>query len=169
MRFGVLGKSQNIGSFHFALLEFSPGGKDITKRNNLSKQTMNSNAPFARERESTFTDPILFHKIERLYLIAHQRVLRFPKVSRHSLGIRIENIVLEIIEFAHIAITKQYNSRLLILNKIDVLLKVLQVNLRIANKTKCLTDNGFAELSAQTVEIGRIIGGWIVKTKTAKE
>lgn len=81
----------------------------------------------------------------------------------------MENIVLEIIELAYLALTKQYGSRLLILNKIDILLKVLQVNLRIASKTKCLTDGGFAELSARTVEIGRIIGGWIVKTKAAKK
>ena len=61
--------------------------------------------------------------------------------------------------------SKKGASRLLILNKADILLKILGVHLRLAYKTKCLNDAGFAELAAKNVEIGKILGGWIKNTK----
>lgn len=73
--------------------------------------------------------------------------------------------MLEIIELAYLAVSKKGASRLLILNKADIMLKILGVQLRLAYKTKCLTDGGFAELSAKNIEVGKILGGWIKNTK----
>jgi hypothetical protein len=47
----------------------------------------------------------------------------------------------------------------------DVKLKVLASHLRVASKTRCITDAGFVDLSEKTIEIGKIIGGWIKITK----
>ncbi len=100
-----------------------------------------------------------------MYLAAHERVLRFPKPTRYSLGARIENTVLELIETLYLAQSKQGASRLLLLNKADITLKMLTTHLRLAYKTKSINDAGFAALSERAVEIGRMIGGWIKKTK----
>ena len=121
-----------------------------------------------------FSEPVLFHKLSELYLDSHKRILRFHKPSRFSLGIRIENTVLEIIELSYLALSKQKQSKLLILNKIDTMLKMLSMHLRLAHKTQCLNDAGFAELSEKRLEIGRMIGNWIKETnndkmKTAQE
>jgi hypothetical protein len=53
----------------------------------------------------------------------------------------------------------------LILNKADITLKMLTMHLRLAYKTKSVNDEGFASLSEQVIEIGRMIGGWIKYTK----
>lgn len=82
---------------------------------------------------------------------------------------RIENTVLEILELAYLARSKKGTSRLLILNKADIILKMLFVHLRLAYKTKCLNDAGYAELSEKCVEIGKMIGGWMRATKTRDE
>jgi hypothetical protein len=111
-----------------------------------------------------FSEPVIFHKIAQLYFTAHTRVLRFPKISRYSLGVRIENTVLEILELAYLAQSKKGPSRLLILNKADIILRMLFVHLRIAYKIKCLNDASFAELSEKCVEIGKMLGGWIKHT-----
>ncbi|MFZ1654589.1 MAG: four helix bundle protein [Candidatus Moraniibacteriota bacterium] len=90
-------------------------------------------------------------------------------MSRYSLGMRIENTILEIIELGYLAQAKRDTSRLLILGKMDVKLRVFFVHLRLAYQTKCLNDSGYAELSGKAVEIGKMIGGWIKQTKTAPE
>ena len=112
-----------------------------------------------------FSEPVIYHKLEVLYLAAHKRLLKFPKPSRYSVGSRIENTLLEIIELAYLGASKKGPSLLLILNKADVLLKILRVHLRLAHKTECLNDAGFAELSEKTIEIGKLLGGWIRNTK----
>lgn len=89
----------------------------------------------------------------------------FPKPDRYSLGVKIENVVLEIIELLYLAQSKQGASRLLILNKADITLKMLTAHLRLAYKTKSINDAGFAALSEQVVEIGKMVGGWIRATK----
>jgi len=95
--------------------------------------------------------------------------MAFPKASRYSLGMRMENAVLEIIELGYLAQVKRGVSRLLILGKMDVKLRVFFAHLRLAHKTHCVSDAGYAELSRQALEIGRMIGGWIKQTKAAQE
>ncbi|MEK7604413.1 MAG: four helix bundle protein [Patescibacteria group bacterium] len=113
----------------------------------------------------TYTEPIVFHKVSQLYLAAHKRVLKFKKPERYTLGVRIENTILEIIELLYLAQSKQGASRLLILNKADVTLKMLTTHLRLAYKTGSINDAGFASLSEKIIEIGSMVGGWIKYTK----
>ena len=115
--------------------------------------------------ESTFTEPVIFHKVGQLYRLVHDRVSRFPKVSRHTLGVRIELTIIEIIEYLYLAHSKRGASRLLILNRVDVQLRVLFMHLRLAHSTQCLNDAGFAEISTMAVEIGKMLGGWMKQTK----
>lgn len=78
---------------------------------------------------------------------------------------RIENIILEIIELTYLARTKKPSSSLLILNCADIKLKILTEHFRLAYKTKCLNDAGFAELSEIIIEIGKLLGTWIKRLK----
>lgn len=78
---------------------------------------------------------------------------------------RIENTILEVIELLYLAQSKQGVSRLLILNKTDIKLKMLTTHWRLAYKTKSINDAGFASLSEQVIEIGRMVGGWLKETK----
>jgi len=107
----------------------------------------------------------MFHKMNQLYLAAHKRILKFKKPERYTLGVRIENTALEIIELLYLAQSKQGASRSLLLNKADIMLKMLTTHLRLAYKTKSINDAGFASLSEQVIEIGSMVGGWIKYTK----
>lgn len=79
----------------------------------------------------------------------------------------MENTVLEVLELAYLAQAKRGASRLLILEKADVKLRVFFVQLRLAHATRCMSDGAYAELSEHAVELGRMLGGWIKQTKTA--
>lgn len=78
----------------------------------------------------------------------------------------MQNILIEIIELLYLAISKHGPSRLMILNKTDIKLKVLVTYTRLAYKTKCLNDAGFAEISKIIIEIGKMLGGWIKSEKS---
>lgn len=119
--------------------------------------------------ETSYTEPVIFHKMNQLYRLAHNRVLRFQKVSRHSLGMRIEIAVLDLLESLYLAQSERGAVRLTTLNKADIRLKILIAHLRLAHATRCLNDAGFAELAEASVEIGRMIGGWLKTTKAHDE
>jgi hypothetical protein len=80
----------------------------------------------------------------------------------------MENTLLEIFELGYLALTKQNVSKLLIINKIDIILKMFFMHLRLAQGTRCLSDAGYAELSEGALEIGRMIGNWIKEIKNPK-
>lgn len=103
--------------------------------------------------------------MNQLYRLAHIRISQFPKASRYSLGIRIENTVLDLMESLYLAQSKRGAPRFLILSKADIQLKMLLSHLRLAQTTHCLNDAGFAELATMSVEIGRMLGGWLKVTK----
>lgn len=73
----------------------------------------------------------------------------------------MENTLLEIFELGYLALTKQNSSKILIINKMDIILRMFFAHLRLAHNTHCLKDAGYAELSEGALEIGRMIGNWI--------
>lgn len=119
-----------------------------------------------RPPPQVFSELIIFHKLSELYLVTHKRIIQFPKPSRYSLGVRMENTLLEIIELGYLALGKQKSSKLLIVNKMDIILRMFFMHLRLANKTNYLKDSGYANLSEGALEIGRMIGNWKKKLKT---
>ena len=156
----MFGKDEHILLAHFPSLKLAPSGEYVLFGDYSLKQIIMTNTS-----NDTFTEPIIFHKVSQLYLAVHGRILKFPKPTRYSLGTRIENSILELVETLYLAQSKQGTSRLLILNKADITLKMLTMHLRLAYKTKSINDAGFASLSEQVVEIGKMVGGWLKHTK----
>lgn len=105
------------------------------------------------------------HKLYEFYARLYAGVKMLPKKDRYTLGVRMEQTALEILELALLARTKTGVSQLLILNKIDIKLKILKLFIRLATEMKALPTGTYAELEGRLLEIGRILGGWL---KTAK-
>lgn len=77
----------------------------------------------------------------------------------------MEETALEILELALLARTKTGAGQLLILNKVDIKLKMLKLFIRLAAELKAMPTGTYAELEGRLLEIGRLLGGWL---KTAK-
>ena len=110
-------------------------------------------------------DSIIVHKTVKLYSEIRITLRKFPKIDRYALGLRIENLILEILELFVLALNKSGKSKLLILEKADVKLKLLKLLIRLSNDYKITEDNRYIILSEQIVEIGKILGGWLKKAK----
>ncbi|HLC44042.1 MAG TPA: diversity-generating retroelement protein Avd [Patescibacteria group bacterium] len=115
--------------------------------------------------QSNTTEIIIIQKTYKLYLSLHATIVKIPKISRFSLGARIETIALDILEKLYEASAKHGNARLMILEQMDTKLKILQTLIRALYDMKDINDKKFLDLSESAIEIGRMLGGWI---KTAK-
>lgn len=84
----------------------------------------------------------------------------FPKVHRPTLGRKIENYFLELMELIFISLYLSPNEKvtklLLAISKLDNLKFFLQL----AWENKCISEKRFSILSEQLQEVGRIVGGW---------
>jgi len=77
------------------------------------------------------------------------------------LGQKIDQTILDIIELVIWAGYLPREQKLPSLQKASIKLDLLKILLRLAQDTKCLDNNKYQQLISQTLEIGRMLGGWI--------
>lgn len=110
-------------------------------------------------------DIIIIHKTYKFYLSLYRTILTIPKIDRFSIGVRCENVTLQILEKMYEANSKYDQERLAILHSIDTQLKILQTLIKALYDIKAINDKRFLYLSESTIEIGKMLGGWIKATK----
>lgn len=101
----------------------------------------------------------------------YHSVAIFPKHDRYTIGTRLEQNTLELLELFVLAESKDGQSKLLILKKGDVNIKILKLLIRMAYELKALPEYKYLESEQRLLEIGRRLGGWIklVKSKRLTE
>ena len=87
----------------------------------------------------------------------------FPKVKRYTLGQKLDDNTLEVLELLYSIPLSQ--DRLPILTEISIKLDVLRMLLRLSKDTQALSDKNYISLQQELSEIGRMLGGWIRSTK----
>jgi hypothetical protein len=103
----------------------------------------------------------LVHKIFEFYKLFHEFIKLFPKTEKYSLGQKIENLILEILELTLKTIYSTKQEKSLSLKKIDVKLNLLKMLIRLANEIRILDNKKYLFLQEKLQEIGRMVGGWI--------
>lgn len=112
--------------------------------------------------------PIVLVKSKEAYGAWFKILADFPKIYRYSLGGKIENSFLSLLEIifitAYLSGEKKQVQLMLAITKLDSLKFFLQL----AWENKCLANNKYTQLSEQLSEIGRMLGGWKrgLETKT---
>ena len=94
------------------------------------------------------------------YKLWHDWLKNFPKSSRFTLGVRLDQIFLELLELLTIAQylpkDKKLKSAIKSIRKIDL----LKFYLRLCWEMKLLNDNKFRALALKIEEIGRLAWAW---------
>lgn len=102
----------------------------------------------------------LMSKAKTIYLIWITFYQTLPKIHKHSLGQKIDNIFVEIIEAIAIAsfLSREEKSPWvrLAIRKTDT----LKILLMVLWETKSLDDKKYITLSLGINEIGKMLGGW---------
>lgn len=107
----------------------------------------------------------IFAKLYEFYKILSQYLITFPKTKRYTLGQKIDQISLDIIEFITTAGYLSKEQKLPVLNKVSIKLDLLKMLLRLSWETKCLDNNKYQQLTSPLMEIGKMLGGWIKTVK----
>ncbi len=111
----------------------------------------------------------IFTKFYDLTIWLHQRVIKFPKNSRFTLGQRVENTAFGILELIVVANTTfDKDLRLEIQKKIGTELEVLRILMRVAKDLKFINIGSYKFGCEKILEAGKILGGWIKNTKLRK-
>lgn len=110
-------------------------------------------------------DIIIIHKTYKFYLFLHGTISTISKIDRFTIGAKCENITLQILEMMYEANSKYGQERLIILHSIDTKLKILQTLIKALYDIKAINDKRFLHLSELSLEIGKMLGGWIKTTK----
>jgi hypothetical protein len=99
--------------------------------------------------------------------VLHKKIEYLPKFPRYSLGLPTLEKSFAVLDLVLLFLTKSGKSKILMLNKIDVELRGIQIRLRILSETKSLRDKPYSELSEKLVELGNLVGG--IKRNLKKE
>jgi len=98
------------------------------------------------------------------YKICHESIKVFPKQEKYSLGQKIENTILEILEFTLQAAYLPKYRKVDFIRKASDKADLLKFLIRLAYETKSINLKRYVILEGKILEIGKMLGGWIKST-----
>ncbi len=90
----------------------------------------------------------------------HEFLQHFPRLSRYSLGLKIDNLFTEILELTFLAKYTAKNEKLPLIEKAIAKLDLLKFFLQISWNIKALDNKKYIRISEPLNEIGKMLGGW---------
>jgi len=105
----------------------------------------------------------IFTKTYEFYKKLSFIIPSFPKTKRYTLGQKLDNTTLDIMEllFAIPVCT----NKTIVLQKISVKVDLLKILLRLAKDSQSMNEKNYLDLQTILREIGKMLGGWIKSTK----
>ncbi len=104
----------------------------------------------------------VFQKTYDFLLWLKPTVQRFAKVQKYSLGVQLENEVLELLKKIITANFKRENKKEFI-EECFVPYEITKVLIRLSKEYKLLSIKQYEFAASQLDEIGRLLGGWYKK------
>ena len=104
--------------------------------------------------------PIVISKEKEAYQYWQVLHRNFPKTERFSLGQKISQTFLEVLELTFTASYLSFEQKIVLLTKASSRLDILKFFVQLAWEGKLISTEKYIELSKKLEEIGRMIGGW---------
>ncbi len=101
-----------------------------------------------------------------VYKVWHTYFLNFPRLSKFSLGAKIDDLFTDLIEQLLLAGYAGSDQKYTFIVRASTKLDLLKFFMQVAWEIKCLNHKQYAALSVSLNEIGKMIGGWKNYTKT---
>lgn len=100
-------------------------------------------------------------KLTDAYKMWHECFKHLPRLTRYSLGMKIDNLFTEIIEVTLLARYAPREQKAVMINKASSRLDALKYFLQVAWEIKALDHKKYASLTAPLREVGKMYGGWL--------
>jgi hypothetical protein len=95
------------------------------------------------------------------YKAWHNLMPRLPKDARYTLGVKIDGLFVELIDFVFTAAYLSPNQKLQYLPKAAAKLDLVKFFLQITWEVRAIDNKQYTLISEQLDGIGRMLGGWI--------
>lgn len=105
----------------------------------------------------------IFIKLYDFYKNLTPVIIFFPKTKRYTLGQKLDNTTLDILEL--LFSVPSAKDKVEILQQISIKVDLVKVLLRLAKDSQAMQNNKYLSLEAMLAEIGRMLGGWIRSSK----
>lgn len=103
---------------------------------------------------------LILQKMSNAYKAWHNFLIHFPRLSRYTLGVKIDGLFTDALELLLMAKYEDKSNKLPIINKAIGKLDLLKFFLQVAWEIKALDNKKYIHLSEPLSEIGRMLGGW---------
>lgn len=109
---------------------------------------------------NNFRSPTVLIKAKESYAVWFKILADFPKIYRYSLGDKIEESFLSLLEnifsTSYLSGIEKQNKLTIAIIKLDNVKFFLQL----AWENKCIATNAYITISKQLDEVGKMLGGW---------
>lgn len=109
--------------------------------------------------------PILT-KLSEGYKIWHSLLAHLPRLTRFTLGTKIDNLFSDCLELALLAGYAARGEKLTVTQKLSTKLDALKFFLKIAWELQIIDNSQYSTVSAPVAAAGKMIGGWLNMLKT---
>ena len=103
--------------------------------------------------------PIL-QKASSAYKLWHETLQHFPRLERFTIGVKIDGLFSEVLEYLLLAGYSAKAQKLPIVQRATTKLDAVKFFVNIAWELKALDSKKYLGLSEPLTEIGRMLGGW---------
>ena len=103
--------------------------------------------------------PIL-QKVAEAYKLWHNLLTHFPRLSKYTLGSKIDALFTEVLELILLAGYSSKEQKSAFLHRASTKLDALKFFLYIAWELQCLDNEKYIKISESLLEIGKMLGGW---------
>lgn len=115
------------------------------------------------------TDIPIIGVLKECYLLWHNFLPHLPRLSRYTLGVKIDELFINILE---LALTAQYTKRedkLIFLQQLNRKFDALKFFITLLWEAKGLDANKYAQLTHKLSSAGIMLGGWIRKIEPSQK
>lgn len=102
-----------------------------------------------------------------MYEVTHRLIFTFPKHERYTLGEKIENSILEAMEFYILANQASLYEKEKILLKANSKIELLKILFRISLNCQIIDSKEYLEIEHRLQETGKMTQGWIKYSRNA--
>ena len=103
----------------------------------------------------------LTQKVYDFYSSLYILTQKMPKKDKYSLGIKIDQTTLDLLEIVIAAGNAKPDEKLIILQKASAKTDLLKLLIRLCYDIKAIDKKKYLKLEERLQEIGRMLGGWI--------
>jgi len=102
----------------------------------------------------------ILQRIKEAYLLWINILDHVPRGRRHSIGTRIENKILDLLELAYLAYFTEKERKVAKINECILDLDATKFLVHITWEGKLISHKQYAEIGEKFKEIGKMFGGW---------